>query len=217
VIFTEGDPGWYPPPFGSDRRKGYFWATLFFDFANPRIISDNLDNVNDNYDQSYPYNSRRRQFDEIEILDLVLSNPKRIRHCEVNDGPLKFSIRVPFDLKAEDLKSKINVADGTLEIMIDKEIDDRVMKNGWDGKNKTSYKLTRCFKLPDYVLGSEKLQKGVSVKLKDSIITVTLPKENVESKVQSCAERKPAESNKEKKISENSNSNSGRIPIVLIE
>jgi len=217
VIFTEGDPGWYPPPFGSDRRKGYFWATLFFDFANPRIISDNLDNVNDNYDQSYPYNSRRRQFDEIEILDLVLSNPKRIRHCEVNDGPLKFSIRVPFDLKAEDLKSKINVADGTLEIMIDKEIDDRVMKNGWDGKESTSYKLTRCFKLPNYVLGSEKLQKDVSVKLKDSIITVTLPKEKVESKVQSCAERKPAESNKEKKISENSNSNSGRIPIVLIE
>merc|ERR1712004_424573 len=165
---------------------------------------------------SYPYNSRRRQFDEIEILDLILSNPKRIRHCEVNDGPLKFSIRVPFDLKAEDLKSMGNVADGTLDIMIDKEIDDQVMKNGWDGKKKTSYKLTRYFKLPDYVLGSEKLQKDVSVKLKDSIITVTLPKENVETEeVKSCAEEKPCESETEKKISENNNA--GRIPIVFIE
>merc|ERR1711976_475000 len=168
--------------------------------------------------QSYPYNNRRIQFEEFDLLDMVFSQPKRTRRCQVTDRPLQFSVPTPFDLEAKDLKSKIKVADGTLEIMIDKEIDSYVMKNGWDGNKKTAFSLRRSFKLPQYILDSEKLQKEVRVKLKSNIITVTLPKENVESvNKKEGAEEKRAESNQEKKIGENIRVECSRIPIVLIE
>lgn len=168
--------------------------------------------------ESYPYNNRRRQFEEFNLLDLVFSQPKRIRRCEVPDRPLQFSVSTPVDLEARDLKSKIKVADGTLEIMIDKEIDDYVMKNGWDGNQKTSFSLRRSFKLPQYIVDSEKLQKEVKVKLKSNIITVTLPKENFESvNNKEGTEEKRTESNQEKKISESGHVKCNRIPIVLIE
>merc|ERR1712170_228578 len=101
--------------------------------------------------------------------------------------------------------------------MIDKEFDDRLKRNGW-GNKKTAFSLRRSFKLPQYILDSEKLQKEVRVKLKSNIITVTLPKENVESvNKKEGAEEKRAETNQEKKISENDREECSRIPIVLIE